>query len=277
MNAQVFFWPIAEQIFPSALTDVRDNALPRGDSSHAAHPLVEAVVHVWAWDLDLPPTPHNWEILSEEETLRARRFVFPRDRDRYVRAHGIMRTLLASYIDTSPEKILFSSSRYGKPQIQKKQTSQDIRFNLSHSAGVAVLAVSCGYELGIDIEIVRPIDQDVAKGHFSRQELATLQSLPPEEWLQGFYRCWTSKEALLKGEGLGLNLPLDAFDVEAHPQRSPALLNCRPPTSIAPDWLLIDLKPAPDAVCTLAMHDETGQLASQRLRDHTVQCFVFSG
>ncbi len=267
MNPRTFFWPMAEQILPFPPADARGDAHAGVADSNVAPPqLVEPAVHVWAWDLDIPLTPLNWEILNEEETLRARRFVFPRDRDRYARAHAVMRTLLGSYVSEPPEKVPFSSSRYGKPQLQKNQTRQDIRFNLSHSAGVGVLAVSQGYEVGIDIEVVRPIDKDVAEGHFSRQELATLQTLPPEEWLQGFYRCWTSKEALLKGEGLGLNLPLDAFDVEADPHRPPALLGCRPPESIASGWLLIDLKPAPDAVCTLAVRDDTSRFSADFLR-----------
>src|SRR5665213_1983035 len=200
MRTQTFFWPAAEPV----------------------PPLDAKQVHLWAWDLDPPPLPSDWEILSEEEVLRARRFVFPQDRDRYVRAHSAMRTLLGGYTCVSPASISFSTNAYGKPQIQSGNVWERVRFNLTHSAGIAVLAVTRDYELGVDREQVRPNDPEIAGDHFSARELSILQSRPPEQWLQGFYRCWTSKEALLKGEGLGMNLPLDGFDVEVHPLRPPA-------------------------------------------------------
>jgi 4'-phosphopantetheinyl transferase len=236
MSTQIFFWPHTEPV----------------------PPLDANGIHVWAWDLDRTPLESDWRILSEEETLRARRFVFPQDRDRYVRAHSAMRTLLSSYCDISAAKILFSTNAYGKPQVNHEKGAEQVQFNLTHSAGVAALAVSRGYELGIDIEHIRPIDSDVAKHHFSPRELLTLGSLPPEQWLPGFYRCWTSKEALLKGEGLGLNLPLDGFDVEVHPQRSPALIAVAPHIHISSGWLLAELTPVKNFVGTLAMRDPAG-------------------
>jgi 4'-phosphopantetheinyl transferase len=250
MTAQTFLWPRTYPIPPLHLEQV----------------------HVHAWDLDLPPLPADWQILSEEEALRARRFAFPRDRDRYVRAHSTMRALLAGYSGTLPAEISFSSNSYGKPQIQLAHTKERLQFNLSHSAGMAVLAVARAYVLGIDLEILRPIDREVAEHHFSRHELLVLRTLSNEEWLPGFYRCWTSKEALLKGEGLGLNLPLDAFDVEVRPRRSPALLASRPPADIAAGWRLIELNPARNAVGVLAVLDEAGQFTVD-----SVRCFSLSG
>ncbi len=244
MKAYNFFWPRTESIPPLSANQV----------------------HVWAWNLDLAPLPHDWKILSEAETIRARRFVFPRDRDRYVRAHSAMRSLLGAYLGLSPAEIALSTNAYGKPQIEPGNDTQRIRFNLTHSAGIAALAVSRDYELGIDMERIRPIDADVAEHHFSSRELLTLRTLPPEQWLPGFYRCWTSKEALLKGEGLGLNLPLDGFDVEVHPQLPAALLDLRPQAPIAAGWLLVELNPAEDIVATLALRDETGKFDRSSLR-----------
>lgn len=231
-------------------------------------PLAAHGVHVWAWDLDRTPLESDWNILSKEETLRARRFVYPQDRDRYVRAHSVMRTLLSRYSGISAAKILFSTNTYGKPQAVREESAEQIQFNLTHSAGVAALAVSHGYELGIDIEQIRPIDSDVAEHHFSPRELLTLRSLPPEQWLPGFYRCWTSKEALLKGEGLGLNLPLDGFDVEVHPQRSPALIAVAPHINISSGWLLAELTPVENFVGTLTIRDPAGTFERTSL-----QCF----
>ena len=246
----MFLWPCIQQIPALALAEV----------------------HVYAWDLDISPLAADWKILSEEETARARRFVFPRDMDRYARAHAGMRRILGKHAGIDPAEIAYSNSRYGKPRIENERVPEGLQFNLSHSAGMALLTVAHGYELGVDIEVLRPVDRDVAEHHFSPDELLALNRLPPEQWQAGFFRCWTGKEALLKGEGCGLNLALDAFDVEVDPRRGPALLASRMPDRMAPGWLLEDLKPARDAVGTLAVRDATEQFTMDAVR-----CFSLNG
>ena len=229
-------------------------------------------VHVWGWNLDRSPLDADWQILNDEETARAHRFVFPKDRDRYVCAHAAMRTRLSHYTGIPAQQITFTTSQYGKPQMDCSPAMQPIHFNLTHSANLAALAVSRSYTLGIDIERIRPIDPDVAAHHFSPHELLALAALPAAQWLAGFYRCWTSKEALLKGEGLGLNLSLDAFDVEVSPQLSPALIAVAPQTNISLDWNLVELKPADHFVATLAIHDP-----AKTFQRSSLQCFSLPG
>ncbi|MGB6303016.1 MAG: 4'-phosphopantetheinyl transferase superfamily protein [Acidobacteriaceae bacterium] len=238
--------------------------------SHAepVPPLVSSSVHVWAWDLDRTPLEADWKLLSEQETLRAQRFVYPRDRDRYVCAHAAMRILLSGYTGIDAASITFSTLAYGKPRFDDDSGTHPIHFNLTHTANIAALAVSRDYNLGVDLEHVQPIDPEIANNHFSPSELLTLNSLPPALWLAGFYRCWTSKEALLKGEGLGLNLPLDGFDVQVDPQRPPALIAVAPQTNISLDWTLLELKPADNFVGTLAVHDPANTFQRTSL-----QCF----
>ncbi len=250
MTTQTFLWPGTQEIPPLPLD----------------------AVHVFAWDLDVLPSSTDWAALDTDEALRARRFVFPRDRDRYVRAHSRMRALLAGYSGVDPEQLLFSNSKYGKPQLESPQIAEQLQFNLTHSGGIAALAIARDYQVGIDVEVGRPIDADVAEHHFSASELALLSRLPAEQWQAGFYRCWTSKEALLKGLGVGLNLPLDGFDVEVHPQRAPALLASRAPANFGREWLLVDLKPASGVVGTLAVCDHTGDFRREKVR-----CFSLSG
>lgn len=224
-------------------------------------PLTADTVLVFAWDLDAALQSEDWQILSDEEADRARRFTFPRDRDRYVRAHAMMRSLLAEYSGTSPAEISLTHGQYGKPRIQFANPSAEVllHFNLSHSGGLATLALACSDSVGIDIERVRPIGQDIAEYHFSQSERDTLNHLPPEHWLSGFYRCWTAKESLLKGLGLGLNLPLDTFDVEADPRRASALLGWRPLAKAVEGWQLLELNPAPGFVGSLAIQRNGGQ------------------
>jgi 4'-phosphopantetheinyl transferase len=228
--------------------------------------LLPGHVHVFAWDLDIPPGDRDWEILDSEETARARRFVFPQDRDRFVRAHSTMRRLLSQYSDTPSREISYAAGPYGKPMIADSEGERPLQFNLTHSGGIAALAVARDYSIGVDLERIRAIAPDIAEHQFSPAERETLKRLPPELWLEGFYRCWTSKEAMLKGIGLGLNLPLDTFDVEVDPRRAPACLGWRPPAGNAARWRLVELKPAPGLMGTLALHDESGTFNRARLQ-----------
>jgi 4'-phosphopantetheinyl transferase len=249
MSPQIFSWPHAEPV----------------------PPLAPNSVHVWAWDLNRPLLNSDWSVLSQEETLRARRFVYPRDRDRYVCAHAAMRTLLSGYTGIDAASIIFATLAYGKPRIERDTATRPIHFNLTHSGNIAALGVSHDYDLGVDLEHVQPIDPEIANDHFSPSELLTLNSLPADLWLAGFYRCWTSKEALLKGKGMGLNLPLNGFDVEVHPERPPALIAVAPQTNIPLDWALVELNPADDFVGTLAIHDP-----AKTFQRTSLQCFSLS-
>ncbi|MES2221043.1 MAG: 4'-phosphopantetheinyl transferase superfamily protein [Acidobacteriota bacterium] len=243
-------------------------AWPQSDRPPA---LDKASVHVWAWSLDRSPLDTDWQTLGDAETARARRFVFPRDRDRYVCAHAAMRTLLSHYTGIPAGRMNFSAGQHGKPHVECATGTPPVHFNLTHSAGLALLAVSCDYALGIDVEQIRPIDANVAAHHFSPRELLALDRLPASQWLAGFFRCWTSKEALLKGEGLGLNAPLDGFDVEVSPQLPPALIAAAPHANIPLAWTLLELKPEDDFVATLAVHDPAKTF--QRM---SLQCFALS-
>jgi len=243
MSAKTFHWP----------TGGHGTSLPAGQ------------VHVYVWDLDVLQAA-DWEILNEEEAERARRFVFPRDRDRFVRARATLRRVLAGYSGIAAEQICFRNGEYGKPRIATAPHTGPIEFNLSHSADIAVAAVCRNLTLGIDVERVRPIEPEIAEDHFSPHELLALRGLDEKEWLQGFYRCWTGKEALLKGEGLGLNLPLDAFDVEVHPQRPAALLAWRAAAAFAQGWRLFALHPVPETIGTLAVRDPAGELSAANIR-----------
>lgn len=228
-------------------------------------------IHVWAWNLDRSPLDSDWQILSEDETARARRFAFPKDRDRYVCAHASLRTLLSDYTGIPASQIIFSLNTHGKPRVECAPGMPPTHFNLTHSAGLALLAISHGYTLGIDVEQIRPIDANVAAHHFSPRELLSLDLLPASQWLAGFFRCWTSKEALLKGEGLGLNLPLAGFDVEVSPQLPPAVIAVTPHADIPLAWTLVELEPADDFVGTLAVRDP-----AKTFQRAFLQCFSMS-
>ncbi|MGC2403001.1 MAG: 4'-phosphopantetheinyl transferase superfamily protein [Acidobacteriaceae bacterium] len=170
-------------------------------------------IHVWAWFLEAAAVDPLDEIklLDQQELERLRRFHFVADRQRYAAAHVTLRRILGAYLGQPPEAVSFAANRFGKPELA--DASSSLCFNLSHSRTVAVAAVGCGHPLGVDVEDIRPIEPGVAETHFSAAELSELRRLGGEAWLNAFYRCWTRKEAILKAEGIGLQIALDSFDV----------------------------------------------------------------
>lgn len=179
------------------------------------------------------------------------RFRFAADGRRYLTCHANMRKLLASYAECLPQELTFVFNEFGKPRLEK-QKGEPLYFNLSHSGDIGLLAVSRMGDLGADIENVRPIEPDVAEEHFSEIELAQLKTMSGDAWLEGFYRCWTRKEAILKAEGCGLNLPLDAFDVSILPDEPALLRAVRPEITLSRHWKLTHLEPEPGAIGAIA-------------------------
>ena len=174
-------------------------------------------IHVWHAALDreegfLCPLEST---LSLEEKARADRFHFVNDRNRFVVARGLLRKLLGKYLQEAPARLQFSYGKYGKPSLAGGNASSGLCFNVSHSAGLAVYAIARERNLGVDVEHVRPefAGEDIAKRYFSARELTDLRTLPPEARVEGFFHCWTRKEAYLKATGMGLQIPLASFAV----------------------------------------------------------------
>jgi len=229
-------------------------------------------IHVWAWQLDSSLGLSGNEksqigLLDARELERFHRFHFACDRARFAIAHANVRRILGAYVDREPERLLFAANSFGKPELAAEARSRPLNFTLSHSRNIALLALSMDTELGIDIEHVRPIEPEVAESYFSPTELAALSSLEGEAWLKGFYHCWTRKEAILKAEGVGLNLPLYSFDVSLIPGLPAKLLGVRPPAVFRHPWTLHDLATPAGTVAALA----SGSLQAEIL------CFRFGG
>lgn len=87
-------------------------------------------------------------------------------------------------------------------------------FNASHSDGLAVVAVARGRRIGVDIELVRHLDDamDVAAGQFTEREIGWLRASPQSSYSEAFLALWTRKESYVKAVGGGLSIPLDSFD-----------------------------------------------------------------
>ncbi len=208
-------------------------------------------VHLWAWSLEPSTVDRSAgiELLDHHELQRMQKFHFAPDRRRYTVAHANLRRILGAYLRRPPEQIRFRANHFGKPELDNEDPST-LNFNLSHSQTIAVLAVAHGQPVGVDVEDIHAIEPEVAETHFSAAELSQLSGLHGDAWLAGFYRCWTRKEAILKAEGVGLNLALDSFDVGLLPNRPAELLETRQPFSYP--WKLHDVSPAPGTIGALA-------------------------
>jgi len=222
-------------------------------------------VHVWRATLDQTPSQiqsfrHN---LAADELARAERFYFEKDRGHFIVARGVLRAILGGYLKRAPECLSFRYSSHGKPALAGESGGDAIRFNVSHSHGVALYAVTRGREVGIDVERIRfnLAVAEIAGRFFSQREVAMLRALPTEAQREAFFRCWTRKEACLKARGEGLSLPLDQIDVSLATGKPDAEPVAQPDSSEASRWTLQELAPAAGYVAALAVEGHGWRLA----------------
>ncbi len=169
----------------------------------------DRTIHVWAFSLDGSPSfveqCRSW--LSEDERGRAARFIRQQDQLRFVLAHGGLRAVLSRYLGIGPYMIEMYRSEAGKPSLRSELAGQPaITFNMSHAHGRALIAVSKGQEIGVDLEAIRPDVEvvNLSERYFTSSEHATIMQLPQEQRAARFFRYWVSKEAVLKAQGIGL-------------------------------------------------------------------------
>jgi 4'-phosphopantetheinyl transferase len=185
-------------------------------------PLDRDVIHVWRLSIATVQSVALLPLLAEDECDRAARFVFEKDRHQFVAVRGWLRRLCGDYVHEAPEAIRFSYGPAGKPALVGNGTGIDLRFNVSHSGDVALLAFSLGREIGVDIEYIDDrIDiLDLSRSCFSDEEQQSLQASAADRHLEMFFRYWTSKEAYIKALGDGLSMPLQDFTIDVRPNSS---------------------------------------------------------
>jgi 4'-phosphopantetheinyl transferase len=215
-------------------------------------------VHVWRAELDQPVEILQalQRLLSPDESERAHRFHFRKHREHFIVARGVLRTLLGNYLRMEPSQLRFSYTAYGKPALAGIREEQPpLRFNLSHSGELALYGFTRGREIGLDLEFRREdfASEQIAEHFFSAREVEMLRALPLQLKTEGFFNCWTRKEAYIKAVGLGLSLPLDQFDVSLAPQEPVALLRTGDDESEAARWSLKALTPAEGYSAALAV------------------------
>lgn len=212
---------------------------------------------MWRILLEQPTELHDSYLrtLDQDERARAERFHFDKHRRHFVVGRGFLRTLLARYLDTTPEAVRFTYGPYGKPALERESS---LRFNASHSGDWAVYGFVQDHEIGVDVEYVKPdfATEGIAERFFSAGEVEALNGVAEAEKPAAFFRCWTRKEAYIKAIGSGLSHPLDTFDVTLAPGEPAALLRVeREPEAIA-RWSLFDVDVAPGYAAALAVNGE---------------------
>ncbi|MBI2893047.1 MAG: 4'-phosphopantetheinyl transferase superfamily protein [Deltaproteobacteria bacterium] len=213
-----------------------------------ARPLDRGVVHVHTGHIDLASGAIGEleTVLSADERARAERFSFDRDRARWVAARAMLRQVLATYLGEAPESLAFRYGEHGKPAVD----GSELELNLSHSGALAVLALTRGCAVGVDVEEVRPVPDaaELVDRYFRPSERRAFRAVPEPLVSATFLRAWVRKEAVLKamGEGIGA---LDSVEVTVAPESPPAILA---PDSAA-HWSLRDLDVSPAHIASLAV------------------------
>ena len=167
------------------------------------------VVHLWGIELDGSPRclEQCAQWLDKEEQHRAARLVREKDRQRYVLAHGGLRAVLSRYLGIDPDRVELRRNEAGKPFVTRERRGQSaITFNMSHAQGRALIAVSQGQEVGVDLERIRS-EIEVAKlseRFFAPSEHAVIMQATQDQRAAKFFRFWVAKEAVLKAQGVGL-------------------------------------------------------------------------
>ena len=174
-------------------------------------------VHLWFTapeEIEAPDLLDRYRrVVDEGELARLTRFVFAEHRHMFLVAHALVRATLSRYAEVLPEAWRFSHNEHGRPSVVLPSGCPPLRFNLSHTRGLALCGVVLDREIGVDVEDRQRTGQtvDIADRFFSPSEIRALRQLPPEHQRDRFFDYWTLKESYMKARGIGLALGLANF------------------------------------------------------------------
>jgi len=213
-------------------------------------------VHVWVISLNDAhyTTDRFLPILSQEERTRAESLYLESDRVCFIRAHGIVRQILASYSDVAASSLKFRANRFGKPFLVTDSGAPNIQFSVSHSGEFCLLALRLDCPVGIDLEKLRnvPDIKRISDRYFTSSEAGFLSTLCGQPQRNAFFALWTHKEAMVKGLGLSLAANLRQIEFDFNSSHRPRLVSWARNTSITKEWSLRPLSPGPDYVAAVA-------------------------
>jgi len=227
-------------------------------------------VHVWSFVLATSPACREQcaVTLSAAEQARAARFVDARNRNDFIVAHGALRQLLARYTGLPARTLAFALGANGKPTLNSPAGDRaPLSFNMTHSHGRALIAVSDGREVGIDLEQVNLQVKAlaIARRYFAAAEYAAIQTAAPFLQPRTFFHYWVAKEAVLKGEGIGLKFPIDGFEIEFDAEHRTGQIRIPQDSRLAEDWRVHMLHVTGDWIAALAVRGDDWELCPQSL------------
>lgn len=204
----------------------------------------ETCVDLWRVGLQAQPPSRMQRFfagLCHAERARAQRFRLRAKYNEFVVTRGLLRHLLGRFLQIPPAELRFRFGAHGKPLLCDEQA--DFSFNVSHSHGLGLIAITRKHAIGVDVELSRPNNnyERLCWRFFSPAESRALLGLPPEQRQDAFFACWTRKEAFVKALGTGISLGLDQFDVSLRPAEPVAVLRTHYDPADAARWSLVDL------------------------------------
>lgn len=221
-------------------------------------------VHVWIVEPERIDDPRlleaYWGLLDAGEREKKRRFRFERHQRQYLVSHALVRLTLSRYAPVAPEAWAFTPNEYGRPEATG-EWGRRLRFNLSHTDGMALVAVGLESDLGADVEDAeRPGETvEIADSFFARTEVQALRALPKERQRERFFEYWTLKEAYIKARGAGLSLPLDQFAFDLQPEQLPRISFDPRMNDVPEAWQFMQLRPSTRHHAAVAVRRPRGQ------------------
>jgi 4'-phosphopantetheinyl transferase len=219
--------------------------------------------------LDTPawPSEELHALLDAEESARAARFRFAQHQMRFAHGRGLLRRVLAHATGVDAAALRFEVGEQGKPRLHTTMAPPTLDFNLSHSGAWALIGLSDGADIGVDIEVAHPVPDwaAIAARFFAAGEQAAMDALPPPLQEDAFLACWTRKEAFVKALGGGLTVALDSFEVSVDPRHPAQLLRSSDPEHPAADFYLWADRPAPDTWAAAVVRRPEVTLTTYRL------------
>ncbi len=223
-------------------------------------------IRVWIIELDAGVPPGSdidsiepgpeLEILSDDERARAARFVRARDRRRFARCRAALREILGALVGEPADSLRFRSHAKGKPELDRgPSVSEPLRFNVSHSDNLALIAVSRGREVGVDLERFRPISEAerIVASFFTAAERVAFAAIPEPQRAAAFLRGWTRKEAVLKGLGMGISGLAARHETGFGTSSLTGGFTPAKPLPRVDRWMLWEAEPRPGFVAALAV------------------------
>lgn len=177
--------------------------------------LSDAHINVFLLRLDSFNCNDLFPYLSEDEGERANKLKIEQKKYQFVVTRAVTRKLLSNSLSKPAKEIIFSYGQHKKPYIEDKFNNKSVEFNISHSGGYALIAMTLDNKVGVDIEkINHEIDyQSLSNRFFSVKEKEELENINKSEQLDAFYRAWVRKESFIKATGKGIAFGLDQFSV----------------------------------------------------------------